>query len=67
MSGGDVVQGGPGRFSLASSAVAGFAHAEVLEVVDLALDLGALAQQGLGRSVLGGVGGGDAPVCGGPR
>lgn len=43
------------------SPVAGLAHAEVLEVIDLALDLGPAAQQGLGpRLVLSGPGPGDA-------
>src|SRR5258708_29474095 len=33
---------------LSSASVTGFAHAQVLEVVDLAFDLGPLAEQGLG-------------------
>jgi len=46
-----------------SSPVAGLAHTQVLEVVDLALDLGPPAQQRLGRRLgLGRPGGGDASL-----
>ena len=50
-------------FGFSSSSVAGFAHAQVLEMVDLAFHFGSVAQQGLDVGVmLGGSGGLDTIV-----
>ncbi len=53
----------PLKFGLPSASVAGFTHAEILEVVDPALHLGSIAQQGHDLGVvLGGPSGGQALV-----